>query len=176
MAYRLSNVIVDLNRGHNTTDGLAVVLSIVFSNFLTAFSWTLDDIPEKNVRHGPVRWQIYGSGPRLPWQWVTAAVIAVSIIVQMVDIFYILIQRRRKGPWLSLGGMLVAANAASRMPSIADRHGAGYVNEDDKFVKFYMRQKRDSNDTHATLVDHFKLLDGGVQYEKLQKEKVYGLE
>lgn len=175
LAVRLSSVIVELNRGHTTLDGLSVVLSIIFSNFLTTFSWTFEEVSGNTTKHGPVRWQIYGSGPRLPWQWVSAAVIVVSIIVQLVDIFYVLWHRKTKGNWLSLGGMLVAANAAKRMASVTKDQGAGFLTEEGKFVKYFLRQKRDGDGSaKATLIDEIQLGDENVQYEKLKKGERYG--
>ena len=156
-------------------DGLSVVLSVIFSNFLTTFSWTLEELPDATTKHGPIRWQIYGSGPRLPWQWVSAVVIGVSIIIQLVDIVYVVWERKAKGTWLGVGGMLVAANAAAKMPSIVDEQGAGFVTDKGKFVKYYIRQKRDANGSvKATLIDADQLRDKDTQLEELEEDKTYG--
>ncbi|KAJ4359149.1 hypothetical protein N0V95_002401 [Ascochyta clinopodiicola] len=169
---QLANVIVKLDKGHTTTDGLSIVLSTIFSNFLTTFHWTFTEIPNETTKHGPVRWQIYGSGPRLPWQWLSAAVIAVSIVVQLVDIFCVLWHRSMKGHWLSLGGMLVAANAAERMDSVAEDQGAGFLREKDKFVRYYLSRKVSGDGAaKATLVDDDGLGNG---YGRLKEGEKYG--
>lgn len=169
---QLANVIVELNKGHTTTDGLSIVLSTIFSNFLTTFAWTLSEIPNETTKHGPVRWQIYGSGPRLPWQWVSAAIIAVSIVVQLVDIFCVLWWRRMKGRWLSLGGMLMAANAAERMESVAEDQGAGFLTDKDRFARYYLRRKMSGNGVaKAILIDDDGLKKG---YGRLREGEKYG--
>ncbi|KAK8177576.1 hypothetical protein IWX90DRAFT_22236 [Phyllosticta citrichinensis] len=175
IAMRLSNTVAELGHGHTPMDGLAMVVAFMFANILTTFDWTFEEVPGMTTRQGPVRWQIYGSGPRLQWQWVIAIVIGVNIVVQLYDIFLILWHRNAKGLWLSLGGMLFAANAAAPMAVVKLDQGAGFIPDSKKDARFFMRQTKDSegDEMRAVMIsdrdeDRLKV------YEVLDSKKSYG--
>ncbi|OJD30499.1 uncharacterized protein BKCO1_5900070 [Diplodia corticola] len=137
-----------------TTHGLSTLTAVLLSHTLTTLTWTFDDLRPPNTTtnpplpptlQGPIRWKIYGSGPRLQWQWAISAVIGVTALVQLFDIWLLLRHRQAKGLWLGLGGMLVAANAAARMGggAVAPRgQGAGFVGERGRGVRYFVRERR----------------------------------
>ncbi|KAK8182319.1 hypothetical protein BC567DRAFT_219555 [Phyllosticta citribraziliensis] len=175
IAMRLSNAVVELDYGHTTMDGFAMVVTFIFANMLTTFDWTFEEVPGMTTRQGPVRWQILASGPRLQWQWVIAIVIGVNIVVQLYDIFLILWHRHAKGLWLSLGGMLFAANAAGPMAVVKPDQGAGFIPESKKDARFFIRQTRDSegDEMRAVMISD-RDEDRLEEYEVLDSKKAYG--
>lgn len=174
VAMQITKALEGMDRGYTSMDGLAMVVATIFSDILTDFAWEYKEIEGKLTRQGPVRWEIYGSGPQLRWQWAIAAVMGVNIVVQLVDMHVLVFWRLEKGRWLGLAGMLVAANSAEKMAPIRDDQGAGFVTEDVKFTKFFVREKGQAEDQRgvATLTS-----EGQRQRfmgEKLTKGYVYG--
>lgn len=177
---RLSSAIVELKRGHNTMDGLAMVVATILSNCLSTFSWDFEEVDGMTTAQGPIRWEIYGSGPRLTWQWAIAVVLGVNILVQLFDVWLLIFKRQAKGLWLTLGGMLVAANASERMASVTDDQGAGFVPEKGKFVRYFIRQTQstENDGTKATLLSGIEMESqgAGTKYTLLETGKLYGLQ
>jgi len=125
IAVLISNSIAQLYHDHTAMDGLTMVISSLFSDFFTAFIWNFAEVDGMTTRQGPIRWQIYGSGPRLQWKWAIRIVLGLNIVVQLVDIILIVCYPQAIGLWLSLGSMLVAANTAQKMDYVRDDQGLG---------------------------------------------------
>ncbi|KAK7627485.1 hypothetical protein IWX50DRAFT_613427 [Phyllosticta citricarpa] len=151
-------------------DGLAMVVAFIFANMLTTFDWAFEEVPGMTTWQGPVRWQIYGSGPRLQWQWAITIIIGVNIAVQLYDSFLILRHRHAKGLWLSLGGMLVAANAVDkRMAVVRPDQGAGFIPESKKAARFFIRQTKDTEGDEMRAV---MISDKDEDQDRLNKYEV----
>lgn len=98
--------------------GLAMVVAGTLQHLLTMARWELVKVdPGNDLVRSAVRFQLYGSGPRLAWGWAIAVVLAIILLLLMYDLFITLRQRINVGHWLSLSGMMVTANYTGRMPS-----------------------------------------------------------
>ncbi|KAK8210641.1 hypothetical protein IWZ01DRAFT_482708 [Phyllosticta capitalensis] len=178
IALRISNAIVERERGHTRMDGLAMVVAFTFSNMLTMFDWSFEEVSNTTTLQGPVQWRIWKSGPQREWQWVIAAVLGVLLLVQFYDVFLLFFSRYAKGLWLDLGGMLVAANAADKMAAVSDDQGAGYIPDNKTFVRYFMRQRpkeKEGDEGKAVLIssEDQKQLN---EYEPLHWGEEYGKE
>ncbi|KAK0658796.1 hypothetical protein DIS24_g4512 [Lasiodiplodia hormozganensis] len=175
----LSSRITELDHGNTSMDGLAMVVATILSNYLSTFSWNLEEIDGMTTTQGPIRWEIYGSGPRLAWQWAIVAVLGINILVQLFDV-WLIFKRQAKGLWLTMGGMLVAANASERMASVTDYEGAGFVTEKGKHVRYFIReiQSNEDDDAKVTLVSDIEMEThvGSGKYTLLEEGKSYGLQ
>ncbi|RAK76544.1 uncharacterized protein BO72DRAFT_459510 [Aspergillus fijiensis CBS 313.89] len=132
LALTLADDLVSLNRGYTRLDGVAAVVATVFTDMITSFDWTYSAVLQgatseegggsngtvQTTLQGPVRWQLYGSGPRLPWEWTIAIVLAVAVAVHVVDLGVVVWSRGlREGFWLSVDGMMAVAGATGRTPT-----------------------------------------------------------
>ncbi|RAH51001.1 uncharacterized protein BO95DRAFT_438257 [Aspergillus brunneoviolaceus CBS 621.78] len=132
LALTLADDLVSLNRGYTRLDGVAAVVATVFTDMITSFDWTYSAVLQgatseggggsngtvQTTLQGPVRWQLYGSGPRLPWEWTIAIVLAVVVAVHVVDLGVVVWSRGlREGFWLSVDGMMAVAGATGRTPT-----------------------------------------------------------
>jgi hypothetical protein len=145
-------------------ESLAPVVALTMQRLLTTATWTMTASPTTNVTSFPIRWYVYGSGPRLNWQWVTGAIFSVLILILSYGVYLMLRYRMAPGPWLKLGGMLNAANAADKMYSV-HRGCAGVVSKDGKRAEYFVREVREGE---AEIVD---AADKGIV---LEKGKIYG--
>lgn len=177
IAVLMSNAITRLDHGPTAMNGLAMVVSTIFSDFLTTFTWNFEEVHGMTTRQGPIRWQIYGSGPRLQWQWAIGIVLGLNIAVQLVDIILIVCYRQAIGLWLSLGGMLVAANTAQKMDHIGDDQGAGFVPDSQKLVRYITRETQGGGNEpmRATLIskDEETASNNNI-YTTLRRGTAYG--
>ncbi|PWY93987.1 hypothetical protein BO94DRAFT_582400 [Aspergillus sclerotioniger CBS 115572] len=178
LAVLLADDLVSFNRGYSQLDGLAAVISTIFTDMVTSFDWTYAVSSGNTTMQGPIRWQIYGSGPRLPWEWVIAIVLGVGIGVQVYDLVLLGWWRGlAKGPWLSLDGMLVAANKAPMMKVLQNGKGGGYVSDEARQARFFVRQLASDlegqREGDAVLVSGEELQEEEGMYVELQPGKAY---
>ncbi|OJJ42244.1 hypothetical protein ASPZODRAFT_147621 [Penicilliopsis zonata CBS 506.65] len=166
MAVLLAQDLVSLNRGYTVQDGLAAVVATIFTDMLTSFSWTYTDDSNSNTTlQGPIRWQIYGSGPRLPWEWTISSVLAVIMLILVYDLGLIVYYRGLgAGPWLRLDGMMVAANLAPTMEALKQGQGIGIVSEEVKEARFFIRR---TDHDQGVLVSHEELKANPDRYSYL---------
>jgi hypothetical protein len=145
-------------------DSLASAVALVMQSLITTARWNMTVSATETITSYPVRWYVYGSGPRLLWQWATGVVLAVLILILFFDVYLILRYRVATGPWLTLGGMLNAANAGRKMGHIQGGC-AGVASDASKRKKYYVR---DVGDRQA------EITDGAGQGTLLEKGKRYG--
>lgn len=63
----------------STAAALAPVVGVMAQHLLSIGAWGTSASNATLTMSYPVRWQLYGSGPRLPWEWATAAVLVVVL-------------------------------------------------------------------------------------------------
>lgn len=104
----------------SNVEALAPTIALLTNHLLTIANWDtiLSDV--NRVESKSVRWQLFGSGPRLPWEWVTATVLGVLILSLATSLALSLCYMIVPGEWLKAGGMLVAANCSPPMVVIKE--------------------------------------------------------
>lgn len=103
------------------TEALSPVTALLTNYLLTIAQWgvTLPEDGEK-VESTPLRWQLYGSGPRLPWAWAAVTILIVLAIALLASLTLSFWHRIVPGEWLRPAGMLVAANSSLPVSGLAD--------------------------------------------------------
>ncbi|KAL1967489.1 hypothetical protein VTN77DRAFT_3274 [Rasamsonia byssochlamydoides] len=162
-------------------DGLAAVYGTILSELITSAEWTVSNqLPSANmtetetVRQGLVRYELYGSGPRLPWEWAIVTVIGIIALAICFDVYILVVERIAPGPWLSsLGGMLLAANSAPKIADIGRAGAVGIATEHEESMRFLVRETdtpegetsvRLVNDRDLKELKNVRTLRNGVQY------------
>jgi hypothetical protein len=102
-------------------EALSPVTALLTNHLLTIAQWgvTLPRDGEK-VDSTPLRWQLYGSGPRLPWAWAAVAILAILATALIASLTLSFWHRIVPGEWLRPAGMLVAANSSLPISGLAD--------------------------------------------------------
>jgi hypothetical protein len=151
-------------------DSLAPVVALTMQHLLTTAVWTMAASPTENITSFPIRWYVYGSGPRLEWQWVTGAVFAILILVLSYDVYLMLCYRIAPGPWLKLHGMMIAANAATKMHSV--RKGcAGVAGENGQKTRYFVREVREGEAEIVDDADKGAILERGKFYGEAEERQ-----
>jgi hypothetical protein len=148
-------------------DSLAPAVALVMKSLITTARWNMTTSATETVTSYPIRWYVYGSGPRLIWQWAAGIVLSVLILLLFSDVYLILRYRVATGPWLTLGGMLIAANARSKMGHI-QRGCVGVASDISKRKKYYVRDVGDRQAEIADDASQGTLLEKGKRYGELK--------
>lgn len=111
------------NGRQNLTSDVAAMTAVIGTlaqNLLTMGSW---HVAQDNssavaglVQHN-VRFYIYGSGPRVGWQWTATIILVVLALAVLVDILWVAIDLQPPPDALEPSGMMLVANASKRMKS-----------------------------------------------------------
>lgn len=131
--------------GVGSTDpnvGLALAVAGMLQHLLTLAQWELVAVDPGNdmVRSAGVRYQVYGSGPRMAWGWAIATVLGIVILLLMYDLFLTLRRRIGVGEWLSVSGMMVTANYTARLVA-----NDGVETEEIQKTKYFVRETGSGN-------------------------------
>ncbi|KAH8733101.1 hypothetical protein GQ44DRAFT_766163 [Phaeosphaeriaceae sp. PMI808] len=73
--------------------------------------------PFESISSYPIQWQVYGSGPRLTWEWLAVFVLVVVLLSLSFGMYQTLRYRTGPGLWVELGGMMMLAQTS---PSLDD--------------------------------------------------------
>ncbi|KAF3933819.1 hypothetical protein ABW20_dc0110224 [Dactylellina cionopaga] len=90
----------------------------------TISSGDFSDIDTDQEVCSSIRWEVYGSGPRLPWQWAIGVVLAFGILIAFVDFLAWLNPRVYVAEWISVFGMLTLANGSPKLDAFEDKDAA----------------------------------------------------
>lgn len=71
-------------------ESLAPAVALIMQYLITTANWNMTAAPTEMITSLPIRWYVYGSGPRMVWQWATGAVVAVLVLTISLDVFLIL--------------------------------------------------------------------------------------
>jgi hypothetical protein len=102
-------------------EALSPSIALLTNHLLTIAKWNVT-WPEdgEKIESTPLRWQLYGSGPRLPWAWAAVGILAVLATVMIASLVLSFWHRIVPGEWLRPAGMLVAANSSIPVAGLAD--------------------------------------------------------
>ena len=144
-------------------ESLAPVVALTMQHLLTTATWNMVASPTENITSFPIRWWLYGSGPRLKWQWATGAVFSVLTLMLSYGVYLMLRDRIAPGPWLMLHGMMNAAYAAN--PTHRVRKGCvGVADEETERVEYFVREVREGEAEIVDDPDMGKVLEYGKVY------------
>jgi hypothetical protein len=181
LTVRMADSLAEISTDYDQMDGLAFVVGSIFSSIVTGFEWTYSNVENSTTRHGPVRWQVYGSGPRLPWEWVIGIVPGVLIVVHLVDTVLLVRKRLTVGPWLKIEGMMVAASTAPTLSRVSEEKGMGIgqVTKGVESMRIFVRDFKRSGtvpSVFARLVDDEEFSSiRSAAYTPLRQNARYGV-
>jgi hypothetical protein len=91
---------------------LAAVIAMISTNVLAYGVWNVsrDSGADTMLTAYNIEWQLYGSSPRLNWEWVTVIVLTVLLLSIITGIIQSLVHPISPTKILKPDGMLVAAN------------------------------------------------------------------
>ncbi|KAF7513591.1 hypothetical protein GJ744_008885 [Endocarpon pusillum] len=84
-------------------------------SLITSPDWNMTALAVEKTTSYHIGWYVYGSGSRLSWQWATGAGRSILVLTLVFDVYPILRYRKALGLWLTLGGIVNAANARKRL-------------------------------------------------------------
>ncbi|KAL2066461.1 hypothetical protein VTL71DRAFT_2532 [Oculimacula yallundae] len=127
---------------NDTATLLAPVVALLAQHLITIASWNMsaslsstDTIPSF-----PMQWQVYGSGPRVAWQWATVAVVVALLMALILAAAVKAAWRMKPGPWLETGGMMLLANQSDAMASVKSSMG-GKPGDEAKRETYFMTEQ-----------------------------------
>jgi hypothetical protein len=107
--------------------GLSIVLGVLLQTTLSVGNKyrspvppSLPSEPELRVTSHPIQWQLYGSRPRLPWEWMTVAVLVIIVLSFLFGIFQTVWYRMAPGSWMQADGMMMLAQTSPPLDDIED--------------------------------------------------------
>lgn len=155
IARRLS----ELNSGFSKTKdpdatSMAPVIAVIAQHLLTIASWNMSASPdpEATVDSFPVRWQVYGSGPRLAWEWAAVVILVVVLLAVLLGGIFGLASGVEPGPWLEPAGIMLIANQSDSMDSVKGSVG-GAISQRAAESKYYLRESVKDGASSLVLVD-----------------------
>lgn len=147
-----------LNSGFsNTSDpdaaSMAPVIAVMAQHLLTIASWNMaaSPDPDETVESYPMRWQVYGSGPRLAWEWAAAVILAVVLLAVVLGGLFGLVLGIESGPWLETAGIMLLANQSDTMESAKGSVG-GVISRKASEGRYYLREST-NGEPSLVLVD-----------------------
>jgi hypothetical protein len=122
---------------------LSAVVATLAQQQLSTASWTNITHKDYRIASAPVQWELYGSGPRLKWEWTALTVLFILLMVMLDHIRLLLTFRIQPGAWLYPGGMLRTAHRApstlpsgnKALPSVEEVHAAGALRDREDITK-----------------------------------------
>jgi len=111
--------------------GLSIVIGILFLNILSMSNKYWSPLPsslpsqlEDKIVSYPIQWQLYGSSPRLGWEWVAVAVLAIVLLSSCFGIYQTLRYWMAPGPWVHLDVMMMIAQRSPKLEGVGDEETA----------------------------------------------------
>lgn len=111
--------------------GMSVIIGVLAQILLAISNKRRSPLPSKLpsepmniVTSYPLQWHVYGSGPRISWQWAIVIILATLIISLGYSLSLTARHRMGIGSWLGLGGMMVMAHKSTRLQDIDDEEKA----------------------------------------------------
>lgn len=152
--------LVDLNEGFSKTSApnatsIAPVIAVITQHLLTITSWniTASPDPSETVESYPIRWQVYGSGPRLAWEWAAAAILAVVLLAMLVDGLFRLVLGIESGPWLETAGIMLLTNQSKPIKS-SKESVSGVISQKALKGRYYLRESTTGGEHSLVLVNN----------------------
>ncbi|KAL7276072.1 hypothetical protein RUND412_000955 [Rhizina undulata] len=127
---------------NHTVNGIEPVIATIIQHMITMAEWTMVPVAEPGkdmVLSTSIQYSVYGSGPRLPWQWAIGTVLVIALLMLVYDLGITLWWRVQIGLWLSIPGMMLTANKSESMSSI--KYGSlGAETDEVKRTAYFVRK------------------------------------
>jgi hypothetical protein len=111
--------------------GLSIVLGVLSQNLINTSNkyWSplpssLPSEPSDKITSYPLQWQLYGSGPRLAWEWAAVVVLVIVLLSFFVGMYQTLRYWMAPGFWVQLDGMMMIAQKSPQQDDIRDEEKA----------------------------------------------------
>lgn len=112
-------------------NGLSIVVGVLLQNMLSVSNKyrsplpaTIALQPSERVTSYPLQWQVYGSGPRLAWEWLAVIVLLIVLASLLFGLYQTLRYRMGPGSWVELGGMMMLAQTSPTLQDIDNEEEA----------------------------------------------------
>ena len=145
------------------TEALAPTIAFLTNYLLTIANWDIAFSETDQVESENVRWQVYGSGPRLRWEWCAATVFGILALSLGGCMVLSVCKMVVPGEWLTPAGMLVAANCSASIVEVRDAVSEEYGKIED--VRIRVTQVGEKHT--ATLAD--ARYGGGIDRSKIYR-------
>lgn len=83
-------------------------IAFTFQHLLTVANWNTSTATVGREEHS-LRFYVFGSGPRLKWEWIALIVLIILTMVCAYDLYLMVYDQVKLGPWLTVTGMMVLA-------------------------------------------------------------------
>ena len=144
-------------------ESMAAVLGVIMQHLITISHWNMSSSDSEVTVHYPIRWWVYGSGPRLSWEWIAVVPLVIFIAILTYDVYLTLRHRIKPGPWLTIEGMMFSANTSGRLKG-AEKTCIGVLN-DGYTAKYFVRDKGNGM---------LELVDNAANGRPPSKSRLYG--
>jgi hypothetical protein len=111
--------------------GLSIVTAVLLQNMLSMSNKiraplrsALGSDHSERITSFPLQWQLYASGPRLPWEWVTVVVLIIALVVLLTSLCVSLRFWIAPGEWTELDGMMRVAQTSPPLEDIGNKDKA----------------------------------------------------
>jgi hypothetical protein len=133
--------------------GLSVVMAVFVQNLISysddispALPSELSSNTNDTITSYPIQWQIYASGPLLPWQWGAAFILFVVLGCFLFGVCQTGWYRLAPGSWTEVPGMMMIAQATMpKLTDIGDEKKASkmlyFVEKEDKLMLWSTESK-----------------------------------
>ncbi|KAF2684457.1 hypothetical protein K458DRAFT_388932 [Lentithecium fluviatile CBS 122367] len=107
--------------------GFSIVMAVLLQNMLSMSNKIRAPLPSvlpsnhsERITSFPLQWQLYGSGPRLPWEWAAVAVLIIALMALCTSMYFSVRFWIAPGEWTELGGMMRLAQMSPPLEDIGD--------------------------------------------------------
>ncbi|KAK6537112.1 hypothetical protein TWF694_011311 [Orbilia ellipsospora] len=114
---------------------IAVGLAAIAQHSVTLADWSYLDAAGEVC--SSLRWEIYGSGPRLAWQWAIGVFIGFGVLIAFADFLTRINPKVYVAEWLDVFGMMILANSSPKL------HFVGEAREVAEKKAFYVGETED---------------------------------
>jgi hypothetical protein len=106
---------------------LSIIMGVLLQNMLSVANKYRSPLPaalplelSERTSSYPIQWQLYGSVPRLAWEWLAVMVLVIVLTSLCFGVYQALRQWMGPGSWTELGGMLMIAQTSPPLGDMSD--------------------------------------------------------
>ncbi|KAG9188045.1 hypothetical protein G6011_01968 [Alternaria panax] len=111
--------------------GLSIVMGVLLQNIFSTSNKYWSPLPpslpsrfEEVISSYPIQWQLYGSSPRMNWEWAAVAILVIVLLSFCFGMYQTLRYWMAPGSWVQLDGMIMIAQQSPPLDDIGDEKKA----------------------------------------------------